>query len=131
MYNTHNKQLLIDFMTKNNTISCSIDEWILLMQQNIPNKIPVRSTVYRLMQNLVKEKKVIRVQTGTKDVKYCIDICNNTTDEHLHTKCISCGELNHINIRISKEFINKISNDYNFNIDSADTIIYGKCTKCN
>ncbi len=131
MYNTHNKQLLIDFMTKHNEISCSIDEWILLMKQNIPDKTPVRSTVYRLMQNLVKEKKVIRVQTGTKDVKYCISGCSHHTDEHLHTKCISCGELNHINIGLSKEFINKISENYSFNINSADTIIYGKCTKCN
>ncbi len=116
-------------MTKNNDKSASIDEWILLMQKDLGENVPVRSSVYRIMQNLVREKKVIRVQHNTKNVEYCISSCLQSHD-HLHLKCVNCGELTHISHDITEDFLKKLNNNYNFNVNSISTIIYGKCTKC-
>ncbi len=129
MYNTSKKQLIIDFMTEHKNTSASIDEWINLMQSELGTDIPVRSSVYRIIQNLVKEKKVIRVQNGSKNVKYSISCCLQSHD-HLHLKCVNCGELTHVNDAITNSFLEKINSDYNFNVNSVNTIIYGKCTKC-
>lgn len=129
-YNTSQKQLLIEFMSKHSDKSLSIDEWISFMNTDIENqKIPVRSTIYRLMQKLVNDKIVIRAHTSPKDVKYCIANCCGS-HEHLHLKCVSCGSISHIDSDISCKFLNKISKKYNFKVNLVDTIMYGKCNNC-
>lgn len=128
-YNTSQRQILIDFMSKNSDKSYSIDEWILLMQKNIvDDKIPARSTIYRLMQNLVKEKIVIRSSNGKNDVKYVISHCSS--QDHLHLKCLECGDLIHINDTSSKTLFDNISKKYKFVINCTDTMLYGKCINC-
>lgn len=129
-YNTLQRQILIEFMTKNKNKSLSVDEWVSLMNYEIiDTKPPARSTVYRLMQRLVKENLIIQ-SISQKSITYCIANCSNT-NKHLHLKCITCGNISHVDNKMSHNLSNKILKQYDFEINLVDTIVYGKCTKCN
>lgn len=129
-YNTKKKQMIIDFMTKHREKSLSIDEWLVLMKsENVYTKLPARSTLFRQIQMLVEEKKVIRSSTSNKTTKYCIASCLNIED-HLHLKCLICGDLVHISRNISNSFMEIINSDYNFYVSTTESIIYGRCGSC-
>ncbi len=128
-YNTSKKQILVNFMTNNSDKSLSIDEWINLMNIELNgDNLPVRSTVFRLMQKLVDEKKVIRSAVG-KEIKYCISTCCERA-EHLHLKCVSCNKITHLSDICSNDFIQELVKNYDFEINISETIIYGKCKQC-
>lgn len=127
-YNTEQKKLLLDFLEKNHDSSYTIEE--------ITNELKARgatvgkSTVYRLMTRLVKEKRVKRqLSDGSRKAIYRITLdshCHN----HLHLQCIKCGKVLHLDEEVSDKLLDTVKQINNFSVSEEDTVLMGKCADC-
>ncbi len=122
-YVTEQKTQLLNFLKENSDCSYSIEE--------ISEKIDVgKSTIYRLMPKLLKSGSVKRFSkdTGRKFVYQYIN-CDKCTS-HLHMKCLSCGQILHMDGSETDIILKNIMNENKFSVDKKQTIIYGECEKC-
>lgn len=129
IYQTEQRKTLIDFMKKHSDTSFTIEELVKKMQSDL-HSVPGKSTVYRLMQKLVKEGTVKRfVKGNSRQFVYQIAGCEQS-DKHLHLKCVECGKLFHMSDQLSGHLLKQIFADSNFSIDEGQTVLFGKCAEC-
>lgn len=92
-------------------------------------KSPGESTVYRLIKELVEAGEIKRTVKGnSRSFLYQLtegEGCHH----HLHMKCITCGKLYHMNDEESRELVEKIFRDENFELDQS-AVLPGKCAAC-
>ena len=84
-----------------------------------------RSTVYRNLNLLLQEGKIIRLDTGNEVSRY-----DGNVNRHTHLSCTNCGkliDLMDVNIDIDE---NRISKNSGYIISSAHLILYGVCPNC-
>ena len=131
-YNTEQKKLLEEFMTKNRDRSFTIDEIIegLRDMRGESEILPGRSTVYRLIGRLAEEGKLRKfVKADSRKASYQLMVGQHC-DCHLHLKCTDCGKLFHMDEEISDELVRRISAFSNFSVDEEATVLFGKCAVC-
>ena len=131
-YNTEQKKLLEEFMTKNRDRSFTIDEIIegLRDMRGESEILPGRSTVYRLIGRLAEEGKLRKfVKADSRKASYQLMVGQHC-DCHLHLKCTDCGKLFHMDEEISDELVRRISTFSNFSVDEEATVLFGKCAVC-
>ena len=131
-YNTEQKKLLEEFMTKNRDRSFTIDEIIegLRDMRGESEILPGRSTVYRLIGRLAEEGKLRKfVKADSRKASYQLMVGQHC-DCHLHLKCTDCGKLFHMDEEISDELVRRISTFSNFSVDEEATVLFGQCAVC-
>lgn len=123
-YKTQQKLLLLDFLKSNSSSSFSIEE--------LAERIPVgKSTIYRLISKLIAQNHVRRfIKPGARGFSYQF-INHDKCCSHLHLKCTTCGKLVHLNNETSQNILSSIMHDNAFSVDQTETILMGKCSKCN
>lgn len=123
-YKTQQKLLLLNFLKSNRNSSFSIEE--------IAERIPVgKSTIYRLISKLIAENHVRKfTKPGARGFFYQL-INYNKCCSHLHLKCTDCGKIIHLNNKTSQNILSYIMQDNAFSVDQNETILMGKCSKCN
>jgi len=87
------------------------------------------ATVFRTISALVEEG-VLKRFAGSRGegAYYQLDTC--TTADHIHLKCLSCGQLIHMDCSFRTDFINHFKGHHGFVVDCAKTVIYGLCENC-
>ncbi len=127
MYNTRQKQILIDFFNKNTDKHYSIKE---ITDAVADNKIG-KSTVYRLIEKMTGDGYIRRFRgKDGKSVLYQYVGENHECDRHFHLKCTECGLLIHLECKYIAELNKHINIHHRFNIDTSKTILYGLCSSC-
>ena len=132
-YNTEQKKLLEEFMTKNRDRSFTIDEIIegLRDMRGESEILPGRSTVYRLIGRLAEEGKLRKfVKADSRKASYQLMVGQHC-DCHLHLKCTDCGKLFHMDEDVSDELVSLIRACNSFSVDEEESVLYGKCSSCN
>ena len=128
-YRTEQKKLLLDFLTKNKDRSFTIDEITAGIEAD--GAILARSTVYRLASRMASEGVLRRfVKSDSRSASYQLVSCGHC-DAHLHLKCVGCGKLFHMDEDISDELVSKIRACSAFSVDEEESVLYGKCSRCN
>ena len=128
MYNTKQKQILINYFIRNANKHYSINE---ITDAVSGDKIG-KSTVYRLIDKMTKEGTVRRFNGNDgKSVLYQYTGNNHECDKHFHLKCTKCGILIHLECEYMNSFNKHIEADHKFEIDNSKTLIYGICSNCN
>lgn len=130
-YNTEQRKILIDFMSKNSEIPFTIEELIIALQNdtNIVS-VPGRSTVYRLMNKLVEEGVVKRFVKGhSRHFHYQI-VASHHCHDHIHMKCTKCGKLYHMDNAQTEKILCEVLSSMNFAVDKEETTLYGLCKTC-
>lgn len=123
MYKTEDKMLLLDFFKKNQDIV--IDSTTIVKKfEPLMN----RATVYRVLIKLENECVIRKTYNDDKKV-YEYQYSNNCNN-HLHLKCIKCGNIIHLDCHDASHFIDHIFNEHGFKIDEFKTTIYGLCKSC-
>ena len=88
------------------------------------------SSVYRNLTDLEATGKVRRVtQSNSREALYQfidVDICKN----RLHFLCNSCGKTFHVSAQSAALLQNQLEAAEGFQIDRANTILYGTCGTC-
>lgn len=125
-YNTKQRRVLLDYL------SSHTDE--LLSAGIIANDLKARgislSAVYRNLATLEAEGKVRRnTKGGSRQVFYQY-IDNDHCKGHLHLYCKKCGKTFHMHLDETERFVNSIAKNDDFQIDKANTILYGMCKMC-
>lgn len=130
-YNTEQKRLLEEFMTKKRDRSFTIDEIIEgLYAMHGESDIPGRSTVYRLISRLTEEGKIRKfVKTDSRKASYQL-LDADGCDCHLHLRCIDCGKLFHMDDEVSNELVRRINRSSNFSVSEEATVLLGTCAVC-
>ena len=121
--NTKQKEIILEILDKNRTHP-TIQEIYKLAREKYPTI--GQATVYRNVNNLVDEKKIMRL-TNTTDEGYHYDI--NTTP-HIHLICNSCGKIIDIFDDDYSKIIRSIESKHSIQINKTLFVLEGICTDC-
>lgn len=128
-YHTEQRKILLDFLSKNRDRSFTIDE--ITAGIGACGETLARSTVYRLASKLASEGVIRRfVKSDSRSASYQLAACEHC-EAHLHLKCVGCGKLFHMDEAVSDELISKIRAHSAFSVDEEESVLYGKCARCN
>jgi Fur family ferric uptake transcriptional regulator len=123
-YHTEQKKLLLDFLQNNSGRSYTIEEICASLGGEVG-----KSTVYRLMNGLVEEKKVHKSAGEGRQFRYRI-----TADEHckhhLHLQCTDCGRVLHLDEATSDALLDSVLASGGFSVSEEDTVLMGRCAGC-
>ena len=125
VYTTGKKERILAFLKGGADASYTLEEICSAVTENGKG----RSTVYRLVSELVAGGCVKRISDGrTRHCTYQyvgLEQCH----KHMHLKCNGCGKLIHLDERSSRELEKKIFNIGGFAIEEG-TFLFGKCGEC-
>lgn len=126
-YKTEQKSAVIDFFRENRERHFSVSEVADAVCKNGIGK----STVYRVITNLLETKVVRRFETpdSRKFVYQFADIHDNC-NEHYHLKCVKCGRLIHMECPKLDKACAHIMEEHNFVIGHGQAVLYGECVSC-
>lgn len=130
-YNTEQRKLLVDYLSKNKETPVTIEEIISTLQrdENVSTP-PGRSTVYRLMNKLVAEGMVKRFVKGHSRHFYYQLVNSHHCHDHIHMKCTACGKLYHMDNAETEKILTEVLRSASFMIDREETTLYGTCKSC-
>lgn len=130
-YQTEQKKVLLEYLSQHSDQAFSIDELAEEMQADAElSSVPGKSTLYRLMFQLVEEGRVKRFAKGhSRHFLYQMVSCPHCT-EHLHLRCTVCGKLYHMEDQESAQIVRTILERHHFAVDGADAVLPGCCEEC-
>ena len=124
-YTTGKRARIVGFLSDNADKSYTIEEICSALIEEGKG----RSTVYRLVSELVGEGVLTRLSDGrTRHCTYQYvggELCHT----HLHLKCKGCGRLMHLDSKLSEDFERAVSSVGGFLIDDG-ALLLGKCREC-
>ena len=128
-YKTHQKEVLLSFLKKHSDKPFSVEELTDALAAEFSDP-PGKSTVYRLIGQLVEDKTVKRfVKGNSRQFLYQIaggEECHH----HLHLKCTGCGKLLHMNHQQSEMLLSNILGENDFCVEPDSTTLFGSCKDC-
>lgn len=128
-YNTKQKENLLAYLIKNKDKHTNVQEIsAYLTAEGTPMGT---ATIYRQLDKLV-ENGIVRkyVFDGKTGACYQYIESENGCHEHFHLKCISCGQLIHIDCDHLHGINRHIYEEHSFKVDSSQTVFYGICSDC-
>lgn len=128
-YNTKSRRYILEFLQNNSNITVSVADILeYLNQKGISVNL---TTVYRFLNKLSLEKKVIKISDdGGQRAVYQFVGHKNSCDEHIHIKCTECGKLEHIECDFMEHIRKHLYEDHGFTIKCDGSILYGVCSAC-
>ncbi len=123
-YNTSQKKLIMEYLTKNSSKFVSVAD--IMQDLNLKGVNIGQVTVYRFLNKLLSNGEVrIETKNNTNYYQLILDKCS----DHFHLKCTKCGEIIHLDCEEFNEISEHIKKEHQFIIDN-NTMIYGICLKC-
>ncbi len=130
-YNTEQKRILVEYLTKHSEESFTIEELCLNITKQKSCGSLGKSTIYRLIPGLVSDGIVKRFPSpNSRKFLYQL-VSGKDCPHHLHLKCTGCGKLLHMPHSLSQGVMSEIKSTNDFTIDSRQTILFGTCSECN
>lgn len=124
-YTTGKRERIIDFLSSNAESSYTLEE----ICGTITDGGKGKSTVYRLVSELVAEGMITRLSDGrTRRCTYQY-VGGESCHTHLHLKCKGCGRLVHLDHEVSKSFERTVERIGGFLIDDG-AFLFGTCKEC-
>ena len=125
-YVTKQRRILLDFLSEHADEILSPKQ----ISQMLSDSGISASSVYRNLTDLEATGKVRRVtKSNSREALYQfidVDICKN----RLHFLCNSCGKTFHVSAQSAALLQNQLEAAEGFQIDRANTILYGTCGTC-
>ena len=127
-YNTKARRYILEYLSSLGEVTVSAAD-ILSYLESKGESISL-TTVYRYLNKLSDEKKVIKFteDDGNKTVYKFIE--NNSCEGHLHMQCTKCGKLIHLDCDFMNELKNHIEEKHRFSLKCSGSILYGVCSEC-
>ena len=122
-YRTKQRDLIVDVL-KGKDKEFTIKE----IYEEVKDSVGL-TTVYRLVDNLVKEGIISRSINNDNVTLYSyLGICDN--ENHFYLKCDKCGSMIHIDCDCINDLSNHINKEHKFCLRKENVIINGICDKC-
>ena len=91
---------------------------------------PGKSTIYRLIGQLVEKGTVKRfVRGNSRQFLYQL-AGSEECHSHLHLKCTECGKLLHMGHSLSEQLLSDILGESDFSVKVDSTTLFGCCKDC-
>lgn len=128
-YNTKQKMIIEAFLRRNTSEQFTCDE---ISQYLISEGTPVgKTTVYRYIEKLAAEGRIRKIVGGiSKSAQYQYIDENLNCNNHMHLKCLRCGEFIHLGCDFLTGVNEHIFEHHRFRVDNSKTVLYGLCDKC-
>ncbi len=127
-YKTKQRELILDCLKEHSDIHITAEE---ITQQLKMQGDPVgRSTVYRYLERLIEDGVVHKYQNPGESSCYQLALPDGRCHQHFHLKCVSCGQLLHMECDYMTGLCEHIRKEHGFEIDVFKTVLYGTCGKC-
>lgn len=125
-YKTKNRILIINFFEEHKEEHFSIQE-VMEQLKDIP-----QPSIYRLIDNLVEEGILIRLNIDPSQSYYYQYADHDEDDDHshIHLICEKCGKLIHLDCDEVEHFSKHIEEEHNFKVNIAKVNLYGLCEEC-
>lgn len=127
-YNTKQRERILEYLKENKDSNITADE-IINYFKSTNDKIG-KATVYRYLNNLVKENIVKKYMVENRNCSCYQYIEEQNCDSHYHLKCEKCNKIIHLECDEFKEVENHIAKEHDFELDSVKTVLYGICKEC-
>ena len=129
-YMTEQKRILKKILEDNADSAYTVEELMEKLSQCSSDRIPGKSTVYRLITHLTEERTVKKfLRNGSRKFAYQIELGEHC-DCHLHLKCMECGKLIHLDEDTSDALLGKVRDISNFSVNEEATVLFGECSDC-
>lgn len=130
-YQTAQKKNLTDFMMRHSEKTFSVEELCAEMEKEYKGReLPGKSTVYRLIQQMVEDGSVKRMMKEHSR-KFVYQIAGGEHCAlHLHMKCMDCGRILHMDDDETLRIMTEVMMKNNFKVDERQTVLVGKCVDC-
>ena len=126
VYATKQRKALLDFLSAHADETLSAKDISLALS----DKGISESAVYRNLISLEKDNAVQRLTvSGSKKIFYRYSMAKECMS-HLHLSCVKCGKTMHVGEKLTNNFINRVIRESGFDIDVANSAIYGICRDC-
>ena len=132
-YKTAGRQRLLDFLQSHPDRQFTVDELAIELNrstQKCDGKNVGKSTLYRHLSELCDEGTARKYRSDTQSAYVYQYVGTGDCCHHFHLKCLSCGELVHLECTVSEELLSHISSHHGFEVDSGRSILYGMCEDC-
>ena len=127
-YNTKQRERILKYLKENKDSNITADE-IINYFKSTNDKIG-KATVYRYLNNLVKENIVKKYMVENRNCSCYQYIEEQNCDSHYHLKCEKCNKIIHLECDEFKGVENHIAKEHDFELDSVKTVLYGICKEC-
>lgn len=125
-YATKQRKILTDYLSSNPDKMLTADEIGDALEQSGIS----RSAIYRNLAELESEGKVRRsVREGSRKVYFQYTDAVHCRGE-LHLSCKICGKTIHMDHEAADALVADIAGRERFEIDKADTVLFGVCGDC-
>ena len=121
--------MLLNFLKENKDTPMGIDE--LAEKLSLEGaSAPGKSTIYRLIGQLVEKGTVKRfVKGNSRQFLYQL-AGSEECHSHLHLKCTECGKLLHMGHSLSEQLLSEILGESDFSVKVDSTTLFGSCKDC-
>lgn len=128
-YNTHTRQLILDYLTANRRRAVSAADIVAHLEAEGAPANP--TTVYRYLDKLAGEQRVMKyvADKGERAVYQYTD-AQHRCREHLHLKCTCCGEIFHMDCHFMDEVRRHLQAEHGFTLQCEGSVLYGLCRRC-
>jgi len=127
-YNTRVRQLLLRFISADPGRAVTAKDVLAALER--AGEPVSKSTVYRCLDRLAAERRVLKYVTD--DGKRASYICagDDRCAEHLHLQCSACGKVIHLDCDFMDDIIGHIADKHGFDLRCDSSILYGLCLDC-
>ena len=131
-YKTAGRQRLLSFLQSSPDRQFGVDELTeeLDRLQESEGQKQSKSTLYRHLSELCAEGTVRKYRSDTQSAYVYQYVGRGDCCRHFHLKCVTCGDLIHLECTVSEELLSHISAHHGFEVDSGRSILYGLCEAC-
>ncbi len=130
-YNTAAREAIIEFFSENPDRQFTADEVFEGLTAKCAPKAPGKSTVYRLLSQLLEEGMLRRFRDGAdSNYLYQHSSKNQKCDFHFHMKCTECGKIYHLECEKSDDLLYHVLSEHGFAVNCSKSMLYGQCQKC-
>lgn len=128
-YNTKARKYILDFLKSRQESTVSAAD--ITDHLNNMGAAVNQATVYRYLNRLSRENKVLKfTDSKTKKSVYRFVDADRGCDGHIHTKCVSCGRLMHLECDFMEDIKKHLYQDHGFLLQCDGSILYGICEEC-
>lgn len=128
-YATANRAKILEYLVQNAYRTVTVaDIETYLQEQGHPVNV---TTIYRYLDKLESEdsiNKYVAEKGGKTTYQYREQ--GHHCGEHLHLKCVKCGQVIHLECDFMKEIAAHIEQDHGFTLQCQNSMIYGTCEQC-
>lgn len=84
-----------------------------------------KTTVYRNLNELAQDNKIRKLEIPSQ-----ADCYDHICSEHHHIRCLNCGKLFDVDMKLIEGLQNSIKDTHGFVVSGYDLIFKGICPKC-